>query len=182
MTSPDSTHQEAQQLLRMAVGTEVLAVPITEVREILQFSRLTPIPRTPPFVRGVMNLRGAVVPVLDLAARLGQAPTPPGRRNCVVVVDRASRPAQDGEEPARHEGPNGRMIMGLLVDCVYEVFDNPAGATEAVPALGTRVPAEFLAGMTRAHGQIVGVLDFERLLATPELATLIAEHSKKVVH
>jgi len=70
----------------------------------------------------------------------------------------------------------------LLVDCVYEVFDNPPGATEAVPPLGTRVPAEFLAGMTRAHGQIVGVLDFERLLAAPALATLISEYSQQAPH
>lgn len=154
-----------RSMLRMAVSEEVLAVPIEDVREILQVGRLTPLPRTPEFVRGVMNLRGAVVPVIDLAARLGLTATVVGRRSCIVIVECH---ALDEEE-----GPSV-LVVGLLVDAVFEVFDCSAAAIEAVPPMGTRVPARSLQGMTRARGEVVGVLALDRELAPRELASAIA--------
>ena len=156
-----------QSLLRMAVGSEVLSVPISNVREILQVARLTPLPRTPAFVRGVMNLRGAVVPVIDLAARLAGAPAAIGRRSCIVVVEFETAPTDDDSPPAV-------LVVGLLVDAVYEVFDCLAAEVEPVPPLGTRVAAHYLSGMTRAHGEVIGVLALERLLAPDDLAGAIA--------
>lgn len=176
-----------QALLRMAVGPEGLAVAIDEVREILEVGRLTALPRTPAFVRGVMNLRGAVVPVIDLAARLGLASTVLGRRSCVVVVE-AGAPAHDGGDgggadpagAAAGAGPgaedDGPLVIGLLVDAVYEVFDVPAAGIEPVPVLGTRIAPGFLQGMTRARGEVVGVLALDRVLARHELGALIAAH------
>lgn len=160
-------------LLRMSVGDETLAVPIDDVREILQVARLTPLPRTPHFVRGVMNLRGAVVPVIDLAARLGGPATVTGRRSCIVVVDCTDTPARgdaaDGEEAV------GRPVtMGLLVDAVYEVFDRAAHEVETAPALGTRIAPGFLRGMTRSGGQLIGVLALQQVLAASELSEAIA--------
>ena len=166
----------------MAVGPESMAVPIDDVREILEVGRLTALPRTPEFVRGVMYLRGAVVPVIDLAARLGQAPIQLSRRSCVVVVE-AGHPADgnpaDGQSDADDEAADANsatMVVGLLVDAVYEVFDVAASSIEPVPALGTRIEASFLRGMTRAHGEVIGVLALERVLAQRELSALITNH------
>lgn len=166
----------AQSLLRMAVGPETLAVPIESVREILEVSRLTPLPRTPEFVRGVMNLRGAVVPVVDLSARLGLKPTVLGRRSCIVVVEAPDTGTTD-EAEGDEEPVSGSMVVGLLVDAVYEVFDTPASRIEPVPALGTRIPPDLLAGMARARGEVIGMLALARVLNAQELTQLIARHN-----
>jgi len=156
---------ELHSLLRMAVGDDILAVPIQDVREIIQISRMTPLPRTPAFVRGVMNLRGAVVPVIDLAARLGGAPTQLGRRSCIVVVE------------GRAAVGNGAamLIVGLQVDAVHEVFDRNGAEVEPVPSLGTRIAPAFLSGMTRAGGQVVGVLSLPAVVDVEALTRAIAQ-------
>jgi purine-binding chemotaxis protein CheW len=170
---PQADPQAICSLLRMAVGDEVVSVGIEDVREILQITRLTPLPRTPDFVRGVMNLRGAVVPVVDLAARLGRPATVLGRRSCIVVVEYL--PAVDEEDAAGEADHSGQTtVMGLLVDAVFEVFDRQADEIEAAPSLGTRVPHEYLRGVTRAAGQLIGVLALSRLLAAGDLAAGIA--------
>jgi purine-binding chemotaxis protein CheW len=168
-----------QSLLRMAVGDQAMAVAIDDVREILEVGRLTPLPRTPEFVRGVMNLRGAVVPVIDLAARVGQPAITIGRRSCVVVVSATSPQLDDAADESRgaQEGIDAELVVGLLVDAVYEVFDTGPSAIEPVPALGTRIAADFLRGMTRARGQVIGVLALDRVLAQQELSALIASHA-----
>ena len=183
---PSATPDTQRSLLRMAVGPESMAVPIDDVRELLEVGRLTALPRTPEFVRGVMNLRGAVVPVIDLAARLGQAPIQLSRRSCVVVVE-AGNPADcnpaDGQSDADDEAADANsanLVVGLLVDAVYEVFDVAASSIEPVPALGTRIDASFLRGMTRAHGEVIGLLALERVLAQRELSALIANHLQQV--
>lgn len=174
-----------QSLLRMSVGGEVVAVPISEVREILQVGRLTAMPRTPAFVCGVMNLRGAVVPVIDLAARLGGDATVVGRRSCIVVVDgndlrsalQAGQAVDDGSDDDDDDHTHGKpMVVGLLVDGVYEVFDIAAAEIEPVPVLGTQVEGRFLDGMARARGQVLGVLALARVLAPAELGALISSH------
>jgi purine-binding chemotaxis protein CheW len=169
-----------KSLLRMSVGTEVLAVPIAYVREILEVSRLTPLPRTPDFVRGVMNLRGAVVPVLDLAARLGMPPTVLGRRSCIVVVEarHETDQAHDLESADESlEAVTGSSVIGLLVDAVFEVFDTPSTRIESVPSLGTRIPADHLAGMTRARGEVIGILALDHVLSAQAMSQLIAQYN-----
>lgn len=161
-------------LLRMAVGEETLAVPIDDVREILQVGRLTPLPRTPAFVRGVMNLRGSVVPVIDLGVRLGHPATDLGRRSCIVVVETQTAAAEASDE----DQPRGSasLVLGLLVDAVYEVFDRTAAEIEAAPALGTRIAPEYLRGVTRAGGKLIGVLQLSQVLAARDLADSIAAY------
>jgi purine-binding chemotaxis protein CheW len=173
--TPSALLDGGQSLLRMAVGPEVLAVAIEHVREILEVTRLTPLPRTPDFVRGVMNLRGAVVPVIDLSARLGLPPTVIGRRSCIVVVESPQASAAD-EALETLEEVSGSLVVGLLVDAVYEVFDASATRLEAVPALGTRIAADMLAGMTRARGEVIGLLALGRVLCMAELTAMIARH------
>ena len=164
----------ALSLLRMTAGGEVLAVPIDAVREILEVGRLTALPRTPSFVRGVMNLRGAVVPVVDLAARLGRPAAAIGRRSCIVVVEAAAHDGHEGD-PA-NELFDTDLVVGLLVDAVFEVFDTDSSQVEPVPVLGTRIRGDYLGGMTRARGEVIGVLALDRVLAQADLASAIAAH------
>ena len=160
-------------LLRMAVGREVLAVPIDAVREILEVGRLTALPRTPDFVRGVMNLRGAVVPVVDLSARIGQGVTTIGRRTCIVVVEVSGTDAHEGSSD---ECFDRGLVVGLMVDAVFEVFDTDASRIEPVPMLGTSIRADYLSGMARARGDVVGVLAIDRVLSLGDLASAIASY------
>ena len=169
-------HELPCSLLRMAVGDDVLAVPIDDVREILQVARLTPLPRTPDFVRGVMNLRGAVVPVIDLAVRLGLPPTVMGRRSCIVVVN--GPPAADPD--GGFSGPG--TVLGLLVDAVFEVFDRAGHEIEPAPAMGTNVPPQYLRGITRSEGRLIGVLALQHVLAAQLLADCIAGHQPQPHH
>lgn len=150
-----------EQLLRLAAGEERLLVPIDMVREILEVGRLTPVPQTPDFVRGVMNLRGAVVPVLDLSARLGLAPTQLARRTAIIVVE--SHPSEALES----------MTAGLLVDAVFEVIDLGNQTVEPVPSIGVAVPASFLCGMLNVRGAYAGVLNLNQVLEPASLASLI---------
>lgn len=172
----DPTNAEAVcSLLRMAVGELVLAVSIEEVREILQVARLTPLPRTPEFVRGVMNLRGSVVPVIDLSVRLGRQATELGRRSCIVVVECTGAVSEEGDTPAT-------SAMGLLVDAVFEVFDRRVGDIEPAPALGTAVEPVFLRGITRADGALIGVLALGNVLGEAQLRQAIADHAPALTH
>ena len=153
------------QFLRLSLGSEKYAVRIQAVREILQVVPTTPLPLMPAFVRGVMNLRGAVVPVVDLGARLALAATDVGRRTCVVIVD----------VPAADEGR--AQTLGLLVDAVYEVFDAPVADQESVPRLGTRIDPGFIRSMVRVRGESTAELDLSAILDQQLLARLIAAHA-----
>lgn len=153
-----------RQLLRLAIGSQHYAIPIDVVREILKLGRLTQLPRTPAFVRGVMNLRGAVVPVIDLGERLGLGATTATRRACVVIV-----------ELQRHDPPH-RQTVGVVVDAVHEVVDIAAADLEPPPPLGTRVSADLLEGMARLRSAFVPLLALERVLDEDALAHDIAQN------
>ena len=165
-TPPAATAQAtltaaSQQCLRFGVGQETCAVRVELVREILEVGQMTPLPLMPSFVCGVMNLRGVVVPVIDLAARLGMPPTQLGRRTCVVIVD---LPGADGD---------ATITLGVLVEAVHEVFDSAPGEVEAVPRLGMRIEPAFVRGILRVRGQATPELDFPAILNHEELARLI---------
>jgi purine-binding chemotaxis protein CheW len=167
----------ARQYLTFAVGSECFAAAIQAIREILEVPPLTVVPRVPPFVRGVINLRGAVVPVIDLASRFDLGHTELARRTCVVVVEVAAGPdtAEAGEEGRGARGAT-RQVLGLLVDAVHEVQEIAEDDVEPTPALGTHIDPEFLGGMARVNGQLMGVLDLGRVLQQQELARLVARH------
>lgn len=153
-----------QQYLRFALGNGLYAVPIASVREILELSPTTALPLVPDFVRGVMNLRGAVVPVIDLAARFGLPPTVVGRRTCIVVV----------EVPSLHDPSLAPQVLGLMVDAVHEVLETEGAALDEVPPLGTAIAPQFIEGIARSRGAMVSVLNLPRALDGEELAQLIA--------
>lgn len=150
-----------RQFLRLALGNDMYAVGIDSVREILEIAHITPLPLMPTFVRGVMNLRGAVVPVIDLSARLGMAPAVVARRSCVVMVDVRAADAT-------------ASTLGMLVDAVYEVFDAGADEQEAPPRLGTRIDPGFIRSMVRLRGKPTPELHLDTLLDASTLANLIA--------
>lgn len=164
------------QFLRVALGDQMCAVRIDAVREILELVPLTPLPLTPPFVRGVMNLRGAVVPVIDLGERVGLPPTVMGRRTCVVIVDLAAEVQAQGEDD---EGPIVSTVtqtLGVLVDAVHEVFDTAPDDLEPVPRLGTRIEPRWIRSMVRVRGEATPELDLDQALHHRALAELISTH------
>lgn len=152
------------QFLRFALGSGHCVVDLGHVREILEIGTLTPVPLMPAFVRGVMNLRGAVVPVIDLGTRIGLEVTRLGRRSCIVMVDL----------PLAHR--SATQAMGMLVDAVEEVFEAGEGDHEAVPPLGTRINRGYLRSMVRVRGVVTPELDLQAALDPTALGALIGEH------
>ncbi len=159
--SSNAAITQPRQVLRLAVGTESLVVPIEAVHEILEVGRLTAMPQAPALLRGVMNLRGAVVPVIDLSARFGMAAVTIGRRSAIVVVEAAG------------DGLEDKLIAGLLVDAVYEVLDIDPDRIESVPTLGVRLPAGFAVGMVNLSSGYAAVLNLEQILSPTDLAERI---------
>jgi len=153
----------ARQMLRLACGSEHLVVPIDVVREILEVGRLTAMPQTPSFVRGVMNLRGAVMPVIDLGARFGFGRSAIGRRSAIVVVE----VADDADRPP--------LVLGLLVDAVFEVLDVEGNRVEAVPSLGMVVPPQFVSGMVNVRDRYTALLNLAAALSPVELTKLMVQ-------
>lgn len=144
--------------LAFRLADEVYAIDILRIREILEYNLPTSVPMMPPSVRGVINLRGAVVPVIDLAVRFGREATGVGKRTCIVIVE------------VQHEGST--HILGLLVDGVNAVMEIGADSIEPAPAFGTRVNTEFIAGMARVDGRFVIILDIARVLSIEEMAAI----------
>lgn len=146
---------EIVQLLTFAVAGEEYAVGILRVREIIQYEDVTRVPMTPPWVRGVMNLRGSVVPVVDLAVKLGLPETPVGPTTCAVIVE--------------VELAGQFAVMGVMADSVDQVVDLPATGIEPPPAFGTRVRVEYLQGLAKLEKGMALVLDIDRVLSADEL-------------
>jgi purine-binding chemotaxis protein CheW len=152
----------AAQFLTFSLGEEVFAMDIRSVREIIQHGSMTTVPLMPAFVRGVINLRGAVVPVIDLHARFGRPPARVGKKTCIVIFDAL----RDGE----------RVELGLMVDSVSEVITLEAAQVEPPPRFGGTVRREFIAGMGKLGARFVVILDPERAFDVAEMAELCAAH------
>jgi purine-binding chemotaxis protein CheW len=159
--SPSERRDGQDQYLTFFVREHELAAPILEVREIIELGTITLVPGTPPFLRGVLNLRGTVVPVLDLAVRFGQAPSVATTRTCIVVVEIAV----SGEH----------VLVGLMADEVSQVLELRPEDVAPPPAFGSPVDAVFLKALGKRGSRFVLVLDLPRLLATPEVRSLARE-------
>jgi len=147
-----------QPYLAFRLAGEVYAIDILRIREIIEYTPPTTVPMMPPSLRGVINLRGAVVPVIDLAVRFGREATGVGKRTCFVIVE------------VEHEGAT--HVLGLMVDGVNAVMEIGAADIEPPPSFGTRVNAEFIAGMARFDGRFVIILDIGRVLSIEEMAAI----------
>jgi chemotaxis signal transduction protein len=150
MTAPKEAVARAQYLTFSVAGEEY-GVSIVKVREILEYGTVTRVPRTPEHVRGVINLRGRVVPVVDLAVRLGLPASAVTSRSCVVIVD----VSMDGEH----------VVVGIMADAVSQVIELDDAEIEAPPSFGTRLDVGYLKGMGRAGRGFVLLLDIDRLLS-----------------
>ncbi len=148
----------AQFLTFFLRGAEY-AVSILRIREIFEFDTLTPVPTTPGWIRGVMNLRGSVVPVVDLSVKFGLGETPITNRTCVVIVE----VELDGE----------LCIMGALVDAVSRVVELSPDDIEPPPAFGTAVRVDCLEGMGKVEEKFVPILDVDQVLSSDELLTAV---------
>jgi purine-binding chemotaxis protein CheW len=146
------------QYLTFLLGDEEFALDIRTVREIIQYGALTAVPLMPGFVRGVLNLRGAVVPVIDLQARFGRPVAPIGKKTCIVIFD------------AQRDGD--RVELGLLVEAVSEVVDIAPAEIEPPPSFGTAVRRDFISGMGKVVDRFVTILEPERVFDVEEMAEL----------
>ena len=139
------------QCLGFQLHEDTCALPLQRVREIIRFEGATRVPRVPSCIRGVVNLRGNVVPVVDLAVWLGRLETPTTTRTCLLVVE-----ATAGSDTS---------LVGLVIDGVNQVLDVRSDALEPPPPFGTLMPPEFIAGMAKAGDRFAYLLDLDRLLA-----------------
>ena len=147
---------EQQQYLTFMLGDEMFAIGILSIREIIEYGFVTDVPMTPPFIRGVLNLRGAVVPVVDLARRFGRPAQENTKRTCIVIVE--------------IESANGSQQMGVVVDAVSEVLEIPASEIEPPPEFGARIRNDFIKNMGKIDGKFVVILDLNRVLSVEEVA------------
>lgn len=150
--------QKRTQYLAFGLGGEAYAMEIRFVKEVLQFEELTQVPLMPPFIRGVINLRGAVVPVIDLSIRFGRPSTGISRRTCIVIL-----------EAPREESA---VVLGIMVDSVSEVLELGAQDIEPSPTFGTDTRAEFIQGVGKVGTRFVILLDVNHILSHHELAAI----------
>jgi len=155
--APDA---KAQQYLTFMLDGEMFAMGILAIKEIIEYGELTTVPMMPHFVRGVINLRGAVVAVIDLAQRFGRAPTPVTRRTCVVIIE--------------VEADGVRQDIGVVVDAVNAVLEIAPDQIAPPPGFGARIRSDFISGMGKVDGKFVIVLNVNQVLSMDELARLDA--------
>ncbi|WP_349791529.1 chemotaxis protein CheW [Xanthomonas sp. WHRI 7064] len=146
----------AAQYLTFQLDGETFAISILGIREIIQYRAPTPVPSMPACVRGVINLRGAVVPVVDLQSRLGRADSAISKRSCIVIL--ATEQAQ------------GPQVIGVLVDAVNAVIELADQDIEAAPSFGTHIRRDLLRGMGEVGERFVVLLEMEQVLQVDEIA------------
>jgi purine-binding chemotaxis protein CheW len=154
-------HSEQGQYLGFYLAGEEYGVDILRVKEILQYDTVTSVPTTPASIRGVINLRGSVVPVVDLAVKFGLPASAITKQSCIVVVEVDI----EGEQ----------TVMGILADSVSQVIDLPAGEIQPPPPFGIRVRVECLIGMGKAGKKFVLLLDIDKVLSTADLLAAVDE-------
>ncbi len=157
--------EESVQYLTFTLDGESFATEITQVREVLEFSRVTKVPRAPDYMRGVINLRGSVVPVVDLRLQFAMQETEPTVDTCIVIVE-----VQIDDQPT---------VLGALADSVQEVIEFGRDQLEPAPRLGTRINTEFIRAMGKHDDQFVIILDMNRVLSEDKL-TEVQESSRSI--
>lgn len=147
------------QFLTFHVCAERFAIGILDVQEIIEITAMTRVPMTPGFIKGVINLRGSVVPVVDLASRLGRGASTITKRSCIVLVDVGT-----GEES---------QTIGMLVDEVNEILEIPEENMQPAPDFGTDIRADFIQRMGRVDDLFIVLLDVNRVLSVGELSEFV---------
>ena len=147
-----------RQYLTFTVGREIFGIDVLAAKEIIEYEQITVVPMMPASIRGVVNLRGAVVPVIDLSARFGAGTTEAKKRTCIVIVEMAQLEAGQS--------------MGLLVDSVNQVVDIATAEIEPPPSFGARIRTDFIDGMGKLNGKFIILLNLEHVLSMDELAAM----------
>jgi purine-binding chemotaxis protein CheW len=150
--------QDVQQYLTFMIAGEEYAISLLKVKEIIEYDTVTPVPKTPEWVRGVINLRGSVVPVIDLAVKFRLPASVAGRLTCIVITE--------------VECAGEATIMGVMADSVRQVIDLKPEDVEHPPTFGTRVKVDYLNGMARSGKKFCLILNTEKVLSTDELLEL----------
>ena len=151
---------ENSQFLSFVLDLETYAMDIMQVREVLDYTRITRVPRMPDFMRGVINLRGGVVPVVDLRLKFGMGETPKTAESCIIIIE-----AELGGEIT---------LLGIMADSVQEVLSLTADQIQPPPKIGTRLRTEFIRGMGRKGDAFIIILETERVFSEEELTVLQA--------
>lgn len=157
---------ETRQYLTFNLGDEVFALDVAKVREILDFTTVTKVPQTPDFMRGVINLRGSVVPVVDMRLKFGMTMTEKTVDTCIVVTEIALE--------------NETTVIGALADSVQEVIEIEPDQIEPAPKIGTQIRTEFISGMGKHNGKFIMILNMDRVFSAEELDSVrnLKEDSK----
>jgi purine-binding chemotaxis protein CheW len=145
-----ATSDLAGKYLTFALGEEEYGVPVLKVREIIKMMDITLVPQVPKHVKGVINLRGKVIPVVDLRLKLAFCEQPYTERTCIIVVEVVLAA--------------GGVMMGIVVDAVSEVLSIAIGEIEPTPEFGERVTTDFMKGMAKVKGKVKILLDLDRVL------------------
>lgn len=143
----------AQKLLSFGLGKEEYGLDILAVREIIGLIDITPLPRTPEYVKGVINLRGKIIPVIELRTRFGMPSVSYTEETCIIVVDVPT------------EGDSESRLMGVVVDTVREVLDIPTSAIEPPPEFGCSIPMDYITGIGKVKEKVVVMLDTTKVMS-----------------
>ena len=144
--------------LTFTLAGEEYGIGILKIKEIIGMMSITSVPQTPSFVKGVINLRGKVIPVVDLRLRFGMEENDYTERTCIIVVEMA--------------GQAGTVLMGIVVDAVSEVLNIKTKEIEDTPAFGTRLETDYILGMAKMEGGVKILLDIDRVLSAEEIAVI----------
>jgi purine-binding chemotaxis protein CheW len=159
LDAPDANPRTGKYLIFL-LGLEEFGIRVTQVQEIMGIQEITTIPQTPPFIKGVINLRGKVIPLLDLRLKFGFPPEPYTSRTCIIVV--RTRPGRE------------QLTTGIIVDEVAEVANLVAQDIEDAPDFGKGVETNYLLGMAKVKDKVKILIDIDEILRSPELHTLDA--------
>ncbi len=156
----DGMETESRQYLTFRLAQETFAVDVAKVREILDFVAITKVPQTPEFMRGVINLRGSVVPVVDMKLKFGMEPTEKTVNTCIIVLEVIIE--------------NETTIVGALADSVQEVVELDPSQIEPPPRIGMKLNIDFIKGMGKLNDEFVIILDTDKIFSFDE-GTVLAE-------
>jgi purine-binding chemotaxis protein CheW len=155
---------EQRQVLTFLLGAELFCIDILSIREIIWYEMPTAVPTMPACIRGVINLRGSVVPVMDLSVRFGRAHVAANKSTCIVIIEVPSAEAvEDG---------SGRQLMGVVVDAVQAVLDVPVTEIEPAPTFGAKIRGDFIEGICKVNGKFVILLSVTRVLSPAEISAM----------
>lgn len=157
---------ETAQYLTFRLEGEIFALDIYKVREVLDYTSITKVPRTPDFMRGVINLRGTVVPVVDMKLKLGMSPTENTINTCIIIVELDL----EGEI----------VVIGALADSVQEVIELEPDGIEPAPRIGTGLKIEFIKGMGKRDESFIIILDIDKVFSVEDIALVHAQGKEMI--